>query len=162
MQEMSEMPETWVRSLGQENSLEEHKATHSSILAWRIPMDRRAWQATVHRVSESWTKLKWLSRQAGIVSLLPTLFTLCVLSRFSHVWLFATLWTVAHQTSLFMGFSRQEYWSELLCPPSKDLPNPESCLPLSCLLHWKMGSLPIAPPGKPTFHVTLMLFYECF
>ena len=52
------MPETWVRSLGQENSLEEGKTTHSSILAWRIPMDRGAWQATVHRVTESRTQLK--------------------------------------------------------------------------------------------------------
>ena len=35
--------ETWVRSLGREDPLEEGMATHSSILAWRIPMDRRAW-----------------------------------------------------------------------------------------------------------------------
>ena len=39
-------------------------ATHSSILAWRIPMDRRAWWATVHRVAKSRTRLKWLSKQA--------------------------------------------------------------------------------------------------
>ena len=37
-----------VRSLGQEDPLEEGMATHSSILAWRIPMDRGAWRATVH------------------------------------------------------------------------------------------------------------------
>ena len=43
---------------------------------------------------------------------------------FSHVRLFATLWTVAHQAPLFMGFSRQEYWSGLLCPPPRDFPNP--------------------------------------
>ena len=42
-------------SLGQEDPQEEGMATHSSILAWRIPMDRRAWQATVHRVAKSWT-----------------------------------------------------------------------------------------------------------
>ena len=47
-----------------------------------------------------------------------------VLSRFSHVQLFATLWTVAHQASLSMGFSRQEYWSGLPCPPPGDLPDP--------------------------------------
>ena len=35
-----------------------------------------------------------------------------------------TLWTEACQASLSMGFSRQEYWSELLCPPPGDLPNP--------------------------------------
>ena len=44
---------TWVRSLGQEDPMEEGMATHSSILAWRIPMDRRTWRATVHGVAES-------------------------------------------------------------------------------------------------------------
>ena len=41
------MQKTWVRSLSWEDSLEEGMATHSSIPAWRIPMDRSAWQATV-------------------------------------------------------------------------------------------------------------------
>ena len=49
--------ETWVQSLGREDPLEEGMATHSSILAWRIPMDREAWQATVHRVAKSQTQL---------------------------------------------------------------------------------------------------------
>ena len=44
-----------VQSLGQEDPLEEGMATHSSILAWRIPMDRGAWLATVHRVTKGWT-----------------------------------------------------------------------------------------------------------
>ena len=48
----------------------------------------------------------------------------CVLSCFSHVQLFATLWTVARQAPLFLGFSRQEHWSGLPCPPPGDLPNP--------------------------------------
>ena len=43
---------TWVRSLGWEDPLEEGMATHSSILAWRIPRDRGAWGATVHGVAE--------------------------------------------------------------------------------------------------------------
>ena len=47
--------ETQVRSLGQEGPLEEGMATHSSILAWRIPLDRGAWQATVHEVAKSQT-----------------------------------------------------------------------------------------------------------
>ena len=42
------MQETWVRSLDWEDPVEEGMATHSSILAWRIPMDRGVWQATVH------------------------------------------------------------------------------------------------------------------
>ena len=41
----------------------------------------------------------------------------CVLSRFSHVRLFATLWAVARQASLSVEFPRQEYWSKLPCPP---------------------------------------------
>ena len=45
--------ETWVQSLGWEDPLEEGMATHSSVLAWRIPMDRGAWRATVHGVTES-------------------------------------------------------------------------------------------------------------
>ena len=49
------MRETWVQSLGWEDPLEEDMATHSSILAWRIPMDRGAWWATVHGVAKSQT-----------------------------------------------------------------------------------------------------------
>ena len=59
----------------------------------------------------------------------------CMLSCYSHVWLFVTLWTVAYQASLSMEFSRKEYWSGLPCL----LLHP---------LHWQVGSLPLAPPGK--------------
>ena len=48
----------------------------------------------------------------------------CVLSHFSCVQLFAISWTVAHQAPTSMGFSRQEYWSGLPCPPPGNLPNP--------------------------------------
>ena len=48
----------------------------------------------------------------------------CVLSRFSHVRLFATSWTVALQAPLSVGLSRQEYWSGLPSPPPGDLPDP--------------------------------------
>ena len=44
-----------VQSLGWEDFLEENMATHSSILAWGIPLDRGAWWATVHGVAKSWT-----------------------------------------------------------------------------------------------------------
>ena len=47
------MWKTWVQSLGWEDPLEESMETLSSILAWRIPMDRGAWQATVHGVAKS-------------------------------------------------------------------------------------------------------------
>ena len=49
--------DTWVRSLGWDDPLEEGMATHSSILPWRIPMDKGAWQATVHVVEKSQTQL---------------------------------------------------------------------------------------------------------
>ena len=51
------MQDTWVQSLGQEDPLEEGMATHSSILAWRIPMDRGAWQAAVLGVVKSQPQL---------------------------------------------------------------------------------------------------------
>ena len=49
------MQETWVQSLGWEYLLEKGMATHSSILAWRIHMDRGAWQATGYGLTMSWT-----------------------------------------------------------------------------------------------------------
>ena len=48
-----------------------------------------------------------------------------MLSHFSRVWLATTLWTVVHQASLSMRFSRQEYWRRLPCPPPGDLPDPD-------------------------------------
>ena len=51
------MGETWVQSLDWEEPLEEGMVTHSSILAWRIPMDRGAWWATVHGVAKRQTQL---------------------------------------------------------------------------------------------------------
>ena len=59
------MWESWVWSLGWEDSLEEGMATHSSILAWRIPTDKGAWQATVHEVTKSWTRLREVGREVG-------------------------------------------------------------------------------------------------
>ena len=55
-------------------------------------------------------------------------------------------WTVAHQAPPSMGFSRQEYWSGLLCHPPGDLPNP-GIEPRSPTL--QADSLPAEPPGKP-------------
>ena len=51
----------WVWSLGREDPLEEGMAIHSSILAWRIPMDRGAWWVTVNRVAKRWTRLRDLA-----------------------------------------------------------------------------------------------------
>ena len=51
------MQETWVRFMSREDPLEEGMVTHSSIHAWRIPMDRGAWWAKVHGVARSRTQL---------------------------------------------------------------------------------------------------------
>ena len=79
----------------------------------------------------------------------------CLLSRFSLVHLFATLWTVAHQVSLSMGFSRQEHWSGLPCPPPGNLPHP-GIKPRSPAL--QVDSLPAELPGKPFSLLTSNLF----
>ena len=55
--------ETWVLSLNWEDPLEEGMAIHSSIPAWRIPMDKGAWQATLHGVTKSWTRLNDKAQQ---------------------------------------------------------------------------------------------------
>ena len=68
----------------------------------------------------------------------------CVLSHFSRVRLFATLWTIAHQVPLSVEFPRQGYWSGLPCPPPGDLPRPGIER-----LYWQVDSLPLALPGKP-------------
>ena len=73
----------------------------------------------------------------------------CMLSHSSHVQLFVTPWHVAHQAPLSIGFSRQEHWSGLPCPPPGDLPDPgiKPWSPASPAL--QADSLPTNPPGNP-------------
>ena len=109
------MQKTRVRSLGREDPLEKEMATHSSILAWKIPWMEdpgRLQSMGLQRVGHNWVtslSLSW-----------------CVLSCFSCVWLCATPWTVSHQSPLSMGFSRQKKKNRngLPCPSPGDLPNP--------------------------------------
>ena len=63
---VKQMQETWVRSLGREDSLEEGMATHSSIFA-ENPMDRGTWWAAAHRVTKVWTRLKQLSMHSCMI-----------------------------------------------------------------------------------------------
>ena len=72
--------------------------------------------------------------------------SLCLLSCFSPIQLFAVLRTVTYQTSLSMGFSRQEYWSVLPCLAPGYLPN-TGIKPTSPAL--QTDSLPPVPPGEP-------------
>ena len=74
----------------------------------------------------------------------------CVLSRFSHVRLFVTLWTVDFQASQSMGFSRQEYWSGMPFPPPEIFPTQGSNQRLLNLLQQEAGFLPLTPLGKPS------------
>ena len=69
-----------------------------------------------------------------------------MLSCFSRVGLFSTLWTVDTQTLLSMGFSRQIYWSRYSFPSIQDLPDP-GIKPRSPVL--QANSLQSEPPGKP-------------
>ena len=70
----------------------------------------------------------------------------------SHVQLFATPWTSACQAPLSMGFSKQEYWSWLPCPPPGDLLDPR-IEPGSPAL--QADSLPAELPGKPCITITI-------
>ena len=74
----------------------------------------------------------------------------CMLSCFSCVQLFSTLWSVACQVPLSMGFSRQEHWSGLPCPPLGDLLDPGT-EPVSLLSPTLAGRFfTTEPPGKPS------------
>ena len=80
----------------------------------------------------------------------------CMVSCFSHVWLSEILGTVAHQTLLFTGFSRQEYWSSLWCSTQGYLPDPgtEPVSPAAPVL--KADSLPLSHWGSPLHALTFI------
>ena len=82
-----------------------------------------------------------------------------MISHFSSVRLFATLWTVAHQAPLPMGFSRQESWSELPCPPPGDLPHP-GMEPESLVSPALAGRFfTTASPGRPSrLHIYVQIY----
>ena len=63
----------------------------------------------------------------------------CMLSHFSHIWLFETLWPTVHQAPLSMGFSRQDYWRGCHAPFQGLLTQGSNSLLLR-LLHWETGS----------------------
>ena len=70
------------------------------------------------------------------------------------VQIFVTAWTVACQSPLSMGSSRQEYWSGLPCPPPGDLPDPGIKLHL---LHWQVDSLPLSHPGSLNLSLLIII-----
>ena len=89
------------------------------------PMDRGTWWVIVQGRSQR-VGYSLPTEQVGnpIIRTPPSWHYVCMLSCFRCAWLFATLWTVACQALLPLGFSRQEYWSELPSPPLEDLPDP--------------------------------------
>ena len=101
-----------------------------------LVMDREAWHAAVHRVTKSqtrlsdWTELRGLKEQPAKPSCLLLATCLCMLS---HVQLFTTPWTVAHQAPLSVGFPRWEYWSGLPFPPPGESSRPRDWTWVSCI-----------------------------
>ena len=96
------------------HALEKEMATHSSVLAWRIPgtgEPRGLPSMGSHGVGHDWSDLALVWKKVKVKSL-------------SRVRLCATPWTVAHQASPSMGFSRQEDWSGLPFPSPGELPDP--------------------------------------
>ena len=113
-------------------------------------MDRRAWKATVHRITNNLTWLKRLSTHTNALNVINNtgiskhvilyfFFSFTFQDLFCNMCLLicyggglvvkscptlATPWTIAHQAPLSMGFSRQEYWDGLPFPSPGDLPNP--------------------------------------
>ena len=83
----------------------------------------------------------------------------CLLSHFSHVQLLQSPWTVAHQTPLSMGFSRQEYRNGSPCLSPGDLPDPRIKPVSPASLALAGGFFILGPPGKPSRSYTLILKY---
>ena len=84
----------------------------------------------------------------------------CLLVRFSHVQLYVTPWTVAHQAPLSMGFPRQEYWSGLPCPSPGDLPDPrmEPLSPGAPAM--QADSLPLSHQRSPRYVYIYIYIYK--
>ena len=94
---MQEIPETRVWSLGWEDPLEEGMAIHSSILAWRIPWTEEPGglqSMGLQKVGHDWSNLAHTRMNMYRINQILSWCCTCMLSCFSHVWLFATPWTV--------------------------------------------------------------------
>ena len=130
------------------HALDKEMATHSSVLAWRIPGTGEPGglpSMGSHRVWYDWSDLAEAvssSRFQDHASLQTAVGSVRMLS---CVWLFVTWGTVACRAPLSMEFFRQEYWSRLPFPPPGALPNPGINPRLLCLLHWQASSLTLVP-----------------
>ena len=86
------------------------------------------------------------------------LHSICMLSHFSHVWLFATPWTAARQAPLSMAYSRQEHWSGVPCRPPGGLPNPGITPASSMAPALQADSLPLSHCRSPIQYLPLPSF----
>ena len=134
--------------------------SHGSL---RIPNGSKNAHAYVHLLSldlhfkicnVSWPKQaspRSQSQRADgkIILLIGRIHNACLLSDFSHVQLFETLWTVACQAYLAMGFSRQEYWNGLSFPPLRGSSQPRNPIPSPEAPTLQVDSLLLEPPGSP-------------
>ena len=128
---------SWWTSLDFGSSLYHSRRYYCNLLMWL-----RSLTVSSHRKKkEPCSRLKLQCK-------MPSIWAVCVFSRFSHVQLFATLWIVACQAPLSMGFFRQEYWNGLSCPPPGDLPNP-GIKPVSHEM--QADSLLLRHQGNPLF-----------
>ena len=91
------------------------------------------------------------------LQILVLLHMLCyaVLSHFSCVRLFATLWTIACQAPLSMRILQSRILGWIACRPPRESSKLRDQTHISCLLHWQAGSLPLAPPGKPSCYINI-------
>ena len=107
----------------------------------RDPMDCSLPGSSVHGIFQArvleWGAIAFSETDRSLPQITPVAVCAWMLNCFTHIWLFVTVaWA-----SLSMGFSRQEYWSGLSCPPPGDLPDP-GIEPTSLnLLHWQEASL---------------------
>ena len=107
--------EQGLQTLGQERPLEKEMATHSSILAWEIP-----WTEEPGKLQSQFSSVQFGPQSSpNLCNLMNSVYAQMLQSCLT----LCDPWTVACQAPLSMGFSTQEYWSGLPCPPPADLPD---------------------------------------
>ena len=163
-------------------ALEKQMATHSSVLAWRVPGTGEPGGLSSmesHRVGHDWSDLAAAAVAAYfylvhflsvgmylsysfLLSFLPSLLACVCVHLLSHVRFFVTLWTLAHEAPLSMGFSRQKYWSGLPFPPPGDLSDPgiECMSPVSPVLAGEFFTT--EPPGKHPRHLPFSSLFKSY
>ena len=97
----------------------------------------------------------WWQWEEPLCTCVPVLSSSCVLSHYSRVQLFATPWTVALPGSPVHGILQARILEQVAKPSSRGSSQPGDQTHISCLLHWQVGSSPLAPPGKPQEQITL-------